>query len=154
MKKFLILAAAVAALALPAVNSAQADPFTVETLTLSGTTVAASTTSAITSGTQTVRGSEGIGYVVKFKLSGTGVADVTFKFDVSTDGTNWTTNQPFTSGTIAATGTTSVRAYFKFSPEDSTELRNIQFIRLATVQNANTPSTLTIESLQSTRYNR
>ncbi|CAN5352382.1 hypothetical protein BH09VER1_BH09VER1_28450 [soil metagenome] len=133
---------------------AQVEPFNVATLTLSGTTVAASTTSAVTTSALDVRGSEGIGFVAKFKLSGTGVAAVSFNFDVSADGTTWTTTQPFTSGTIAATGTTSVVTYFNFSPDDPTELRNIRYIRLATVQNANTPSTLTIQSLQSTKYNR
>ena len=134
--------------------SAQDGPFTVDTLTLSGTTVSAAATGTITSPALPVRGSEGLGFVGTFKLSGTGTSNVTFKFDVSTDGENWTTNQPFSSGAIAANGTTSVRAYWNFSPTDSTELRNIQYIRLATVQNENTPSTLTIQSLQSTRYNR
>lgn len=156
MKKYSLLLCAVLATAslLATPLRAQSNAFTVGTLALSGTTVAANTTTAITSNTMTVRGSEGIGFVAKFKLSGTGALGVTFGFDVSTDGTTWTTAQPFSSGSIAANGTTSVVAFFNFSPEDSTELRNIRYIRLGTVQNANTPSTLAIESLTSTKYNR
>ena len=101
-----------------------------------------------------MRGSEGIGFVAKTKLSGTGTAGVTFSFNVSADGETWTTTTPFASPATAANGTNSVVSFFNFSPTDSTELRNIRYIRLGTVQNANTPSTLTIESLQSTKYNR
>lgn len=133
---------------------AQVDPFTVETVTTSTTAVGAATTATVTSDTLSVRGSEGIGFMFVTKLSGTGTAGVTFAFDVSADGTTWTTNQPFTTGAVAATGTTSVVSFVNFSPDDAIELRNIQYIRLSKVTNANTPSTLTIESLQSTKYNR
>jgi len=156
MKKlFTFLAIAVAvAIVQPAVSHAQTDPFTVATVTTSTSTVAANTTADVTSGTLSPRGSEGLGFVAKIKLSGTGVAGVVFGFDVSVDGTTWTTTQPFTSGTITATGTTSVVHFWNFSPYDSTELRNVRYLRLTKVTNSNTPSTLTIESLKSSRYNR
>jgi len=135
---------------------AQVDAFNVATLTTSTNTVATNTTATVTTPAIYVRGSEGVGFVAKFKLGAADTNNVVFRFDASADGTTWTTTKPFSSGNIAANGTNSVVHFWNFGPTDSTELRNVQFLRLADVQNANTASNaaLTIESLSSTIYNR
>jgi hypothetical protein len=135
---------------------AQVDAFTVTALTPSTNSVATNSIAAVTTPAIPVRGSEGVGFVAKFKLGAADTNNVVFKYDVSADGTNWTTTQPFSSGNIPANGTNSVVQFFTFTPTTTPPLRNVNYIRLGTVQNANTATNaaVTIENLWSTKYNR
>jgi hypothetical protein len=132
---------------------AQVDAFTVTSLTTSTNAVAASTTSTVTTDPVEVRGDQGVGFVAKFVLDGPSTGNVTLHYNVSADGTNWTTTKPFNSGAIAANGTNSVTAYYNFGPTDSSELRNIRYIKLAEVQNAAT-NAVSLQNVWSTKYNR
>jgi len=132
---------------------AQVDAFTVTSLTTSTNAVAASTTAAVTTPAIEVRGDQGVGFVTKFNVDGPSTGNVTFHYNVSADGTNWTTTKPLNSGAIAANGTNSVTAYYNFGPTDSAELRNIRYIKLSEVQNAAT-NAVSLQSLWSTKFNR
>ncbi len=151
----LIILTLFAALASPPAH-AQENPFKVTALTPSTNSVSTNSTATVTTPAIQVRGSEGIGFVAKFKLGAADTNNVVFKYDVSADGTTWTTTQPYSSGNIPANGTNSVVQFFTFTPTTSPPLRNVKYIRLGTVQNANTATNaaLTIESIWSTSYNR
>jgi len=147
------LIAVLGAITMPPVASAQENPFTVTSLTTSTNAVAASTTAAVTTPAIQVRGSDGLAFLAKFVLDGPSTGNVTFHYNVSADGTNWTTTKPLNSGAIAANGTNAVTAYWNFSPTDSAELRNVKYLKLSEVQNAAT-NAVTLQNLWSSSYNR
>lgn len=133
---------------------AQTAPTQTIVLTTSTNAVAANATATVTS--QAFRPNSLTGFTImpNFNLSGTGTSNVTFNFQVSPDGTNWSTVTPF-SYAIAATGTTPAVGYCNFPIQTSgSGSGNVAYVRLATVTNANTPSTLTINSITVTKSNR
>ena len=155
LKKFPILLFAVAlALALaPPLAQAQVTPRNVTVLTLSASTVGTSTTTAITSQAFNIGPRNGFAIVPNFVLSGSDTANITFNFAVSIDGTTWTTVTPF-SYTVAATGATPVIGFYNFpAPIAGTGADNVLYARLASVQNASSSRTLTINSITVTRDN-
>lgn len=155
-KHIMVLAvAALAVLAGTTESRAQIEPFTVASLTPSTNTIGTNAVATITTPAVAVRGEHGVGFVVKFKLGAAATNALTFHFNVSKDGTNWTTSRPF-SASVGADGTNSVTHFFAFTPTGSPPLANVQWIRLAAVGNAATASgaAATIEELWSTRYNR
>lgn len=134
----------------------QVDAFSTKNLTLSNTTVPGNTTAhTVTTPAIQVRGSDGIGFVVDAVLNGAGTNALNFKFNVSTDGSTWTTTAPFQSGNITCNGNTTVRAFWNFGPTDSTELRNIRWIRLSAVDNlgGNATANATLSNMTATFFN-
>ena len=78
----------------------------------------------------------GMGFFATFFGTNATAATVTFKFDVTYDGTNWTTIQPFVWG-ATLNSTNPVVAYTNLP---STALDNARGIRLASIQNSHTNS--------------
>lgn len=153
MKRILSLLLAVAALCALPLARAQITPRTLTTLTLSGTTVGTSATAVITSQAFMLKPGSGFAVVPNFVLSGADTANVTFNFAVSTDGTTWTTTTPFTYAE-AATGATPVIGFKNFaSPITGAGADNILYVRLASVTNASSSRTVTINSVTITRNN-
>lgn len=154
MKKHLMFLAAfiLSFIAVPALH-AQVTPKTLTTLTLSDTSIATSATETVTSQAFTINPDSGFAVIATFVGSTTGTSNVTFNFQVSTDGTTWSTNTPFTFA-VAATGATTVRAFYNFPPGVAgTGASNIAYVRLASVANANSGATITLNSVVISRNN-
>jgi hypothetical protein len=154
-KKFpvILFAVALAFMLASPLAHAQLTPRNVTVLTLSASTVGTSTTTAITSQAFSIKPGSGFAIVPNFVLSGSDTANITFNFAVSIDGTTWTTVTPFTY-TVAATGATPVIGFYNFPAGVSGGgADNILYARLATVQNASSSRTLTINSITVTRDN-
>lgn len=151
-RKFLVplLALAFAVVFLAPAAHAQLTPRNVKTLTLSASTVATSTTATITSDAFMLKPGSGFAVIPNFQLSGADTANVTFSFAVSTDGTTWTTTTPFTYA-VASTGATPVIGYKNFGVADGAD--NVLYVRLASVTNASSTRTVTINSIKVTRNN-
>jgi hypothetical protein len=98
------------------------------------TYVEAAATSNVVTKAVAVRQNRGLAIMPEFKILSASTANLTFTFDVSRDGTNWSTTGPFV-WVIAANGTTLVRGYTNLPP---TALDNINWIRLTSVANAAT----------------
>jgi hypothetical protein len=106
-------------------------------LTNSGTwEIGASSTSNINAGVAFVRKDRGLALLPSFAGNNAGSAALTFTFDVSADGTNYSTTPGITVA-FAMNGTTGVRGYTNFPP---TQLNNVRTIRLRSIQNAHTAS--------------
>jgi hypothetical protein len=152
MRKFLsFLCAGLLAflLAAPLVQ-AQVAPRNLTTLTLTATTAAANATTVITSQAVQIKPGAGFAVIPNFQLSGADTANMTFNFAVSTDGTTWTTITPFTYAE-ASNGTTPVIGFKNFGVAAGAD--NVLYVRLASVTNASTTRTLTINSIVVTRNN-
>ena len=132
---------------------AQVTPRNVTTLSLSASTVATSTTATITSQAFTIKPGSGFAVVPNFQLSGSDTANVTFNFQVSLDGTTWTTTTPFTYAE-ASTGVTPVIGFKNFAaPITGAGADNILYCRLDSVTNGSASRTVTINSVTITRNN-
>lgn len=81
-----------------------------------------------------VRKNQGLAIMPWIASSDAANGAVTFTFDVSADGTNYTTSTPFTYAPTL-NGTTSVIGYTNWS---STILNNVRYIRLRSIANAHT----------------
>lgn len=152
----IIIAVAVLVLAGSQTARAQVTPTTEIVLTTSTNTVAASGTATVTSGSFSPNSITGFAVVPNFVLGGTAnnTGNVTFNFQASPDGVNWTTTYPY-SFTVAATGTTPVTAFYNFAPVISgSGATNIPWIRLGQVINASSGGTLTINSITISKSNR
>jgi hypothetical protein len=152
MKRVLSICLSVLLVAFSPEANAQVVPQRVTPLTLSASTVATGTTSAITSQAFTINPRSGFAVVPTFVLGGAGTSNITFSFQVSVDGVNWTTTTPFTFS-VAANGTTPVIAFYNFPPHIAgSGADNVAWVRLASVQNANgtTGSTLTVNNINIT----
>lgn len=140
---FCILSLALALVA-PFCAQAQDNPYVVSTQTFTNS-VSPNTTATIAGAAVKVRGNQGIAVLPQYNLTGAGTGNVTFYFQASADGTNWTTVSPW-SYILPASGTSTVRGYINLAPVYSTSaspaLNNVRFIRLNTVSNdtANTGS--------------
>jgi len=125
----LLLAAASAQAQVPASG--------VRTLVLSTNVAAESAQTTITSDRFVPNGVTGFGVVPTFSGAGAGTAAVTLLFQVSADGTNWTTTFPI-SATFAANGTNTVRGYFNVDATGTNGPANARYLRLGAVSNTNT----------------
>jgi hypothetical protein len=76
----------------------------------------------------------GLAIMPTFIGTNAGTANVILAFNVSADGTNWSTTTPF-SYTLPMNGTTAVIGYTNFP---STLLDNVAYLRLAYISNAHT----------------
>lgn len=144
---FLLLLSAVFAVVLgltAPTARAQVTPRNITTLTLTATTAAANATTVITSQAIEIKPGAGFAVIPSFKLAGAGTDNITFNFQVSADGTTWTTTTPFTY-TEAANGTTSVVGYKNFGPASGAD--NVLYVRLASVTNASATQACTINSI-------
>ncbi|MBF8281273.1 MAG: hypothetical protein HW378_188 [Anaerolineales bacterium] len=86
-----------------------------------------------------LRSGRGVGFVPAFSTTEADTSTITWKFDVSLDGSNWSTTQPL-SGTSTLNGTNVVRAYLLFKPID---VDGVKELRLARVINGGT-NTVTV----------
>lgn len=129
----LLLCSAVLAICWFAVPShAQVTAVTTGTLTSVDATVATNGVATITSSAVDVPQGRALAFVPEFKLASAGTGNVVFTFQVSIDGTDWTTSSGLTH-TVAATGTTLVRSLYLLDP---TELAAVKQIRLSQISNA------------------
>jgi hypothetical protein len=154
MKKFGFILTIIGLLACTIPVQAQLEPFQSAALTPSDTSIAAGATEASTTAAVEVVAGQGVGFFITFKLGGAGTDNCVFKFDVSYDGTTWTTTKPFTTGNVAANGTTSVIHYVEFGPGTTAPLGHVRYIRLAQVVNGSSGEILTLEGVRYTRSNR
>lgn len=136
-------------LAVPSAH-AQVTPRNVIALTLSTSTAAANTTTVVTSQAIELKPGAGFAVIPSFKLAGAGTDNITFNFQVSADGTTWTTTTPFTY-TEAANGTTTVVGFKNFGPTNGAD--NVLYVRLASVTNASTTQACTISAITITKDN-
>lgn len=134
------LAALVAmAMAVLTPSVAQVSPTTTGTLTSVTTGVASNDVVTVTSSSVNVPQGRALAFVPEFKLASAGTGNVIFTFQVSIDGTDWTTSAGLTH-TVAANGTTTVRSLYLLDP---TELNAVRYVRLAGINNAANAVTLT-----------
>lgn len=131
----LALLCMVAAFALAAPSSqAQVTSTTYGTLTQVPGAVTNATTVSTNSGAIRVWKNQGVAILPAFTGLGASTANVTFTFNVSADGTNYTTTGPLTY-VVALNGSTAVLGYKLFLP---TDVNNVQYLRLSSIQNAAT----------------
>lgn len=78
----------------------------------------------------------GIAILPHFAGTNAGTANLRFTFELSADGTNWTTTTPL-SFNVPMNGSTGVRFYTNFT---SSQLGNVKWLRLAQITNAHTES--------------
>jgi hypothetical protein len=129
---FLALLALAAAPLAPRVQ-AQTEPTTFGTFTNAVLTATNGQTLTINGPPITVHQDKGMAILPYFAAASAGeAANVTFNFDVTYDGTNWTTTKPITVA-VAHNGTAAVRGHLLLDP---TELNHVRQIRLSTVANA------------------
>lgn len=84
----------------------------------------------------TVYKGRGLSILPHFAGTNAGTANVTFRFEVSADGTNFTTTGPLQL-IVAMNGATGVRGWTNWS---AATLDNIRAVRLASIANAHTAS--------------
>lgn len=96
-------------------------------------TAAATNTSALSKPVY-VRQGKGISFLPYCAGTNSATANTWYFFDVTADGTNWSTTMPL-QGSVALNGTTGSRGYILF---DYSELDNVRAIRLAQITNAHT----------------
>ncbi len=118
---------------------AQVSSVTTGTLTSVDATVATNGVATITSSAVDVPPGRALAFVPEFKLAGAGTGNVVFTFQVTIDGTDWTTSSGI-SHTVAANGTTLVRSLYLLDP---TELAAVKQIRLSQISNAANAQVLT-----------
>lgn len=111
---------------------AQVTANTTGTLTSVDTGVATNGVATVTSSSVDVPHGRALAFVPEFKLAGAGTGNVVFTFQVTIDGTDWTTSSGL-SHTVAANGTTTVRSLYLLDP---TELAAVKAIRLSQISNA------------------
>lgn len=151
MKKFIhslvVVLALVAWFALLSTRAeAQVPASGVKTLVLSTNVAASNAQTTITSDRFVPNGLAGFGVMPTFSGSGAGANLVTFLFQTSHDGTNWTTTFPF-SATFTANGTNTVIGYFNVRADASNGPANARYVRLGAVSNTNT-NAVTISDLK------
>lgn len=127
-------AAALVAVALAILPLAQAQvaPNNTGTLTSVTTGLATNDVVTVTSSAVDVPQGRALAFIPEFKLANSGTGNVVWTFQVSIDGTDWTTSSGL-SHTVAANGTTTVRSYYLLDP---TELAAVRKVRLSQISNA------------------
>lgn len=137
MKKLFLLAFALG-LALSGAAQVYQPNFYSNVLTNGVLTVAAVTATDVSAITKpiTVRQGKGIAFLPLVVGTNTATANAVFKFNVTADGTNYTTTFPI-QGTVALNGTTPARGYILIP---NTSLDNVRAIRLDSITNAHTAS--------------
>jgi len=134
MKHLLAIVGALAALIVVATPHAAAQTSTVN-LTLSNTTAVGNATTTVTSQGFWIKQGAGFAVLPNFVLAtGSETGNLTFRFQVSSDNSTWSTTTPI-SVVVPATGNTAVRAYALVPP---TTVDHVGYARLVSVQNANT----------------
>ena len=111
---------------------AQVLPTTTGALSQLPVAVTNATTLATNSTAITVRQGKGLAVFPKFHGTGASTSDVTFHFDVSIDGTNYTTTRPLTA-VVPLNGTNLVTGFKLFAPS---ALDHVRTIRISAIQNA------------------
>ncbi len=101
--------------------------------------VAANTTSNVTSTAVAVPQGKGLSFIPTFAATGSSVSNAVFSFQVSADGTTYTTTTPLTL-TVVQNGTTTVTGWQLWDP---TELNHVAWIKLVSVQTTHGTQALT-----------
>lgn len=101
--------------------------------------VAANTTSNVTSTAVSVPQGKGLSFMPTFAATGSSVSNAVFSFQVSADGTTYTTTTPLTL-TVVQNGTTTVTGWQLWDP---TELNHVAWIKLVSVQTTHGTQALT-----------
>ena len=125
-----------AVLAVPAM--AQVTPNRVTTCVIPAV-VAANTTSNVTSTAVSVPQGKGLSFIPTFAATGSSISNAVFSFQVSADGTTYTTTTPLTL-TVVQNGTTTVTGWQLWDP---TELNHVAWIKLVSVQTTHDTQALT-----------
>ncbi len=131
---FLIMAAATFLLASPSPAHAQIAPTTTVAFSSVPGAMPASSTSNVISALMTVRQGKGLAILPYYKGGDVGAGNLILRFDVTADGTNWTTTKPL-SCTNALNGTNVVRDCSQFT---AAQLNGLQGIRMQTIENTAT----------------
>lgn len=128
------LLALLSALALPTLHAAEnfQPNYYVNVLTNGTTTVAASSTSNITTRPFVLRQGRGVSILPLQVGTNASTANVIYRFEGTADGTNYTTTGPLLV-TNALNGTTAVRGLAVIPPS---QLDNLRAIKLVSIQNA------------------
>lgn len=91
-------------------------------------------TSAVTSNSAlSLKPNQTLGILVLFSAAGTGTSNVVANFQVSPDGTNWTTS-PFLTVTTAANGTNAVGGYGLWTADQLRGIKQVRFSGITTTQ--------------------
>ncbi len=131
----LLAAVALVLIAFTPAASAQVTPNQSDTISQAASvTVTNATTLTISSNRIDVVAGRGIAFLTAYTGAGAATDNLTFKFNVSHDGTTWTTSTPITA-TQALNGTNAVVGYFIIPP---TSLDHVNYLRLASIANAAT----------------
>ena len=131
----LLAAMAIALIAFTPPASAQVTPNQSDAISVAASvTVTNATTLTIASNSIPVVSGRGMAFLTSYTGAGAATDNLTFKFNVSHDGTTWTTSTPITA-TQALNGTNAVVGYFLIPP---TTLDHVNYIRLASIANAAT----------------
>lgn len=109
------------------------------------TVIAASSTSNIVTSPITVRQGSGQAFFATINHTNASTATATFHFDVSYDGSTFTTTQPLKFA-VVGNGTTAVVGYTNFPPS---VLDNVRQIKLSAIQNAHTAALFVTNVVQS-----
>lgn len=110
--------------------------------------IASNATTTINTGQFPLRGT-GVALLPSFAGSNSGTANITFNFQVSADGTNWSTISPF-SIVAPMNGTAGVIVYTNWG---APALNNVRWMRLGSWQNAHTANCFLTNILVSTFNN-
>jgi hypothetical protein len=143
----LMVLAIICMLAAPATSQAQVTPTATGEFLGSTYLINGSVTSNINTSAISVRQAKGLAFLPLLAGTNASTAAVTFVFDVSVDGTNFTTSSPLAFA-VAMNGTTAVRGYTNFS---STLLDNVSHLRLRSIQNAHTASVFVTNAVWSVK---
>ena len=152
----IILGAALALLTPPAPAQDYSSPWGTAELALSTNEVGASTDATVTSAALRLRGNQGCAFLPAFTGGTNGQAnctsmDVTFRFQVSHDSNTWTTTTPITY-TVAAVSNQAVRGFVAVDPAGTSGVRNVRWIRLASINNANTNNVIRAITLRHSSF--
>ncbi len=120
-------------------SQAQIVPNNTGTLTSVTTGVATNDVVTVTSSAVDVPQGRALAFIPEFKMGGAATGNTVWTFQVSIDGTDWTTSSGL-SHTVAANGTTTVRSYYLLDP---TELAAVRKVRLSQISNAANAAVLT-----------
>lgn len=123
--------AGMAALMAPERAGAQVAPTTWSTITNLPTQVLGAMTTNLNTGIIEVRKGRGLAVSPYFACTNASGSNVVLNFQVSIDGTNYTTLSGL-SYTLPNSGTTAVRGFTNFP---ATVLDNVRFVRVGTIQN-------------------
>lgn len=127
----LILAMVCMAIAMSLPAQAQVYPTTYSSFTGIQASVTNAASIIPTNAIVQLRSNQGIAILPTLAMTAANISNVVFTFNVSADGTNYSTSAPLTY-TMTMNGTNILTGYKLFPP---TELNNVRYLKLSTIAN-------------------